>query len=232
MTDDITTTSESAFALAQRQARAFSTSDLVPAQYRGEKSIGNVLIAMELAARLRIPVLAVMQHMHVIHGRPSWSASFLIATINASGKFTPLRYEWGGEPGSQTWACRAVARDAATNEVLEGSWITWVMAQKEGWVSKSGSKWQTMPEQMMRYRAAAFWQRAFCPEIGMGFLTVEEAIDIAPPGAVAAAHVELPPQLSPRGASSLAAVIGLAQSAADAAPEQVELIPTDKDGER
>ena len=52
------------------------------------------------------------------------------------------------------------------------------MAKKEGWFNKSGSKWQTMPEQMLRYRAAAFWQRVYCPEISMGFMTTEEAEDI------------------------------------------------------
>jgi hypothetical protein len=36
-----------------------------------------------------------------------------------------------------------------------------------------------MPNQMLRYRAAAFWQRVYCPEISMGLLTAEEADDIA-----------------------------------------------------
>jgi hypothetical protein len=51
------------------------------------------------------------------------------------------------------------------------------MANKEGWTKKSGSKWLTMPDQMLIYRAAAFWQRAYAPEISMGFLTKEEIED-------------------------------------------------------
>ena len=35
-----------------------------------------------------------------------------------------------------------------------------------------------MPSQMLRYRAAAFWQRVYCPEISMGLITKEEAEDI------------------------------------------------------
>ena len=46
------------------------------------------------------------------------------------------------------------------------------------WVSKQGSKWKSMPSQMLRYRAAAFWQRVYCPEISMGLITKEEAEDI------------------------------------------------------
>lgn len=52
------------------------------------------------------------------------------------------------------------------------------MADKEGWTKKNGSKWQSMPSQMLRYRAAAFWQRVYCPEISMGLITKEEADDI------------------------------------------------------
>ena len=52
------------------------------------------------------------------------------------------------------------------------------MAEKEGWAGKAGSKWKSMPSQMLRYRAAAFWQRVYCPEISMGLMTVEEAEDI------------------------------------------------------
>jgi hypothetical protein len=51
------------------------------------------------------------------------------------------------------------------------------MAEKEGWTSKQGSKWMTMPGQMLRYRAAAFWQRVYAPEISMGFYTKEEVED-------------------------------------------------------
>ena len=52
------------------------------------------------------------------------------------------------------------------------------MAKAEGWTTKNGSKWKSMPSQMLRYRAAAFWQRVYCPEISMGLLTKEEVDDI------------------------------------------------------
>lgn len=52
------------------------------------------------------------------------------------------------------------------------------MAKAEGWLDKAGSKWKTMPELMMRYRAAAFFGRLYAPEITMGMHTTEEVIDI------------------------------------------------------
>lgn len=52
------------------------------------------------------------------------------------------------------------------------------MINAEGWASKNGSKWKTMPDQMFIYRAAAFWQRAYAPELGMGLITTEELGDV------------------------------------------------------
>jgi hypothetical protein len=54
------------------------------------------------------------------------------------------------------------------------------MAKREGWATKSGSKWQTMPDLMIRYRAAAFWGRLYIPELLVGIQTQEEVLDIEP----------------------------------------------------
>jgi hypothetical protein len=52
------------------------------------------------------------------------------------------------------------------------------MAQREGWLNKPGSKWQTMPVQMMMYRAAAFFARAHCSDVLLGIPTYEEVQDV------------------------------------------------------
>ena len=52
------------------------------------------------------------------------------------------------------------------------------MAKKEGWYSKSGSKWQSMPIQMMMYRAGAFFGRVHGPDILMGLPLADEMNDI------------------------------------------------------
>lgn len=83
--------------------------------------------------------------------------------------------------------CVAYATELSTGEILESDPITIDTAIKEGWYTKSGSKWVTMPSLMLTYRAAAFWQRMYCPEISMGFITKEEADDIQD-----AEYVEIP----------------------------------------
>ena len=177
-----------AFDAAQRMARALCSSTLVPREYQGQQGLANSLIALEIAGRMRLSPLVVMQNMTPIHGRPTWSSKFLIATVNASGRFSPLRFVFDN-PQNPT-RCHAVATDKATAEVLEGETITLELARKEGWWSRKDrqgnetSKWQTMTGQMLRYRAAAWWANVYCPEIALGLITQEEALDIEPVKAV------------------------------------------------
>jgi hypothetical protein len=121
--------------------------------------------------------MAVMQSMVPIHGKPTWSAAFLIATVNSCGRFSPMRFRWVGKEGTDDWGCRAYAVEREGNLELVGALVTIAMAKAEGWYSKNGSKWKTMPEQMLQYRAAAFWTRAYAPEIALGMHTSEEIHD-------------------------------------------------------
>lgn len=164
------------FELMQRIAKAFAASDLVPKQYQG--NLPNCMIALDMAQRIGANPLQVMQNLYVVHGTPGWSSKFLIATVNTCGRFSTMRYEWKGEPGEEGFGCRAWAIEKATGERLDGIWVTWKMVNAEGWANKNGSKWRTMEDQMFIYRAAAFWQRAYAPELGMGLQTAEELQDV------------------------------------------------------
>ena len=169
--------SENAFVSVQRMAKALASSTLVPDSYRGEANLGNCIIALELSQRIGASVMAVMQSMVPIHGKPTWSAAFLIATVNSCGRFSPMRFRWVGKEGTDDWGCRAYAVEREGNLELIGALVTIAMAKAEGWYGKSGSKWKTMPEQMLQYRAAAFWTRAYAPEIALGMHTSEEIHD-------------------------------------------------------
>ena len=164
------------FELMQRIAKAFSTADLVPKQYQG--NLANCMIALDMAQRMGANPLQVMQNLYIVHGTPGWSSKFLIATINTCGRYSTLRYEWRGEKGTPDYGCRAWAIERETGERLDGIWVDWAMVNAEGWASKNGSKWKTMPDQMFIYRAAAFWQRAYAPDLGMGLQTQEEIHDV------------------------------------------------------
>lgn len=184
------------FATMQRMGQMYSSSSIVPDTYRNKwaknekgelvnenpSALGNCAIALDMAQRMNVNPLMIMQNLYIVHGNPSFSTKFLISCINASKRFTPLRYEFKGEEGKDDYGCRCYAyevNDKERKEPLYGDWITWSMVKAEGWNAKNGSKWKTMPNQMFRYRAAAFWQRVYCPEISMGFITSEEAYEEA-----------------------------------------------------
>lgn len=174
-----TTESPAGLQITARTLRLISSSTLIPDTYRGDE--GSVAICLDMANRMGLPVLTVLQNLHVIKGRPSWSASFLIGAVNASGRFGPLRFRQVGERGKPSFGFYAEAKDLADGEMLQGEPVTLGMAKAEGWATRKGTKYKTMPGQMLRYRAAAFWARLYAPEIAHGLLTSEEAQTLPDP---------------------------------------------------
>lgn len=186
------------FEATQRIAKMYATSSLIPASLKGDpnkefgtpeqkvqaamqKTYANCTIALNMAQRMNADPLMVMQNLYIVHGQPSFSSKFLIACINKCGRYAPLRYEFKGEQGTDDYGCRAYTyetSDVKHKEPIYGTWVTMGMAKKEGWTTKNGSKWLTMPDQMLIYRAAAFFQRSNCPEISMGLSTSEELQDM------------------------------------------------------
>lgn len=163
------------FEMAQRVATAYSKSTMVPQSYQG--NLSNCLIAMELANRIGASIFAVMQKLAIINGKPSFESTFLIATVNSNGRFTPLRYAFEGKEGTDSWGCRAVAKDKEADSECIGPRVTVKMAKDQGWWGKKGSKWPSMTELMLMYRSAAFWTRVYAPELSMGMHTRDELED-------------------------------------------------------
>lgn len=163
------------YALLRDISKDFASSDIVPQRFQGKAA--NCMIAVNMAVRMQADPLMVMQNLYIVHGTPAWSAQFLISCFNQCGRFDPIQYEFFGKEGTDEWGCRAFAISRSSGARVEGSKITIAIAKKEGWFGKNGSKWQTMPEQMLRYRAASWMIRTCAPEIGMGFQTRDEVED-------------------------------------------------------
>lgn len=166
--------SHDSFVTAQRMATALSASTVVPKEYQG--NVANCLVALELAHRVGVSPLMVMQNTDIIHGRPSWKSTFIIAAVNGCGLYAPLRFEFSGT--GDEWGCVAVTTDLRSGEVVRGPRISIAMAKAEGWYGKSGSKWKTMPELMLQYRSAAFFGRLYIPHILQGMHSTDEYEDI------------------------------------------------------
>ena len=162
-------------AQAWKCSNFLASSALVPETYHAKPE--NCLIALDLANRSGMSPLTVMQNLYIVKGKPAWAGQFAIALVNGSRRFAkPLKPVFFGEEGTNTWGCYMETYDLEGNKVI-GSKITIQMAKDEGWYAKSGSKWQTMPEQMLMYRAGAFFARVHCPDVLYGVQMAEEVKD-------------------------------------------------------
>lgn len=198
--------------LAQRIAKAFAASDMVPQSYRG--NVQNCIIALDMANRMGASPFMVMQNLYIVHGTPGWSSKFLIASFNQSGRFSAIRYEWSADRSE----CTAWAIEKATGERIIGPKVTMEIAKAEGWSTKNGSKWKTMPDLMLMYRAAAFLVRTYAPEIAMGFLTAEEAEDIAPAKVAPAVSIRFSPAQMAQAKAEIASGNATAEGIAERFP--------------
>ena len=68
------------FEVMQRMAKMYTESSIVPEAYRN--NMGNCVIALDMAMRMNLNPLMVMQNLNTVKGNPSWASKFLIATIN------------------------------------------------------------------------------------------------------------------------------------------------------
>lgn len=162
------------FMMATQMAKAFANSTIVPKEYQG--NFANGLVAIEIATRLKTSPLMVMQNLNVIQGRPSWSAQFLIAMVNGSGKYDmELQFEEKNDKNGKPFSCQCWTERYGRK--VTGPVIDMDMANAEGWVQKNGSKWKTMPQIMLRYRAASFFARMNCPELALGYYSKDEIIE-------------------------------------------------------
>ena len=164
------------FEFAQRQAKSLCESNLVPISYQGQKGLPNCLVAIEMSKRMKLSPLTVMQNLNVIHGTPTWSAQFITSQILGCGRFTNFDYLVKGE--GDTLEVQCVATRLEDQKLVKGTTVSMRMARLEGWTRNS--KYQSMPELMLRNRAATFFGRQYIPDLLLGVQTSEEVVDIQP----------------------------------------------------
>ena len=164
------------FEFAQRQAKSLCESNLVPKSYQGQQGLPNCLVAIEMSKRMKLSPLTVMQNLNVIHGTPTWSAQFITSQILGCGRFTNFDYLVKGE--GDTLEVQCVAKRLEDQKLVKGTTVSMRMARLEGWTRNS--KYQSMPELMLRNRAATFFGRQYIPDLLLGVQTSEEVVDIQP----------------------------------------------------
>lgn len=169
-----------AFQHAVGVAGVIAQSSFVPTAFRGK--VGDVVIAVDMAQRLKLSPMMVLQNLVVVHGTPSWKAAFLIALAQARGWDVDYEVEDLGPPvayktkdGASAKAdnlrVRCLLRRGSV--VKRGVPVTTTQAIAAGWANNVQYTHST--ELMLRYRAAAFAVRQFEPAAMLGLMTDEEA---------------------------------------------------------
>jgi hypothetical protein len=169
-------TDQAQFNQLARAAKMLSETNIIPQNYQGKPQ--DCFVAIEMATRMNISPLVVMQNMYVVKGKPSWAGQACTMLINSCGKFKDVKHIYTGKKGTDERGCYVSAVRISDGVELNGVEVTINMAKAEGWTSNP--KWRNMPELMLAYRASAFFARVYCPEALMGVQTYEEVIDTDP----------------------------------------------------
>ena len=233
------------FEHAQRVGKMLAISPLFPEHLRKgslDQSLANAVLVLNMADRLREDPLTVAQNIYFVGGKPGWAASYMIAKANQHGIFAePI--DWESEGKGDTLSVTAfviLARSGKRRSVT----LSMATAKAEGWTKNS--KYQTMPEQMLRYRTATFLIRLYCPEVMVGvpagielelggedYAIVEEkpAEEAAPkPKAAAAKPAETPaapkPKLDPKAEEAETVAEETPHDADGVVTEEVKPAPT------
>ena len=152
-------------------ARALSESSLIPRAFQSRP--GDVLIALDISKRLGLSPFEVLNGITIINGKPTFNAQFSIALANSRGPFMDrISYDVEGSGIGISVTAKATLKDGS----LASATVSMEMAHGEGWTKNP--KYKSMPEHMLKLRAATFLIRTTCPEILLGMHSTEEIADV------------------------------------------------------
>lgn len=182
------------FDQTMRMATALSRSAFVPKAFQGSPE--SCLVAIDLSRRLNVSPMTIFPHLYVIDNKPAFSTQFLITLVNRSGYFERLDWTTGTNGKVKAHFCDykdgsrsqweeevpnhyAIAKltERRTGKTFTSPTIDIAFAELNGWTSKAGSKWRTMPEIMCAYRSASVLIKRICPELTLGMNFAEDVED-------------------------------------------------------
>lgn len=155
-------------------AKTYCQAGNIPDAYKNRPA--DCMIAIDMANRLGVSPLMVMQSLYVVKGKPSWSGQACMSFIQANPNFKDVRPVYVGNPGTPDRGCYISAKRVSDGSEVTGVCVTIKMANAEGWTKNT--KWINMPDLMLAYRASSFFARVHCPSVLMGVAVEGEIEDI------------------------------------------------------
>lgn len=126
----------------------------------------QVMVVAVIAQNLGIPMGIAMNHAYFVHGRLSWSASFIVALVRRS-------------PDCETFYVSESKPDSATvtykrkGEPQNKYTFTIAQARQAGWI-KGGGQWDKRPDIMCRWAALRECARMVWPDVVAGVYMPDE----------------------------------------------------------
>lgn len=164
-----------------RVAQYVSRSGLAP---KGVETPEAVFVAMEMGLELGLPLMASLQNIAVVNGRPTLWGDSQLAVVRSTGELEEFA-EWYEVAGKRvprnpsafddgtTAVCRVKRRGMEAAEAA----FSVADAKRAGLWGKTGP-WSQYPARMMRFRARSFALRDQFGDALRGLLSTEEAADI------------------------------------------------------
>ena len=163
-------------------SKMYAASPLMPDVFKNNPAA--VISILYTSIQLGIPVVTLANEIYIVHGKAGYSGKMMLTLMKRSGRFRNIVYKTQESDdivkgtnvkNTSSWY---EAVNVETGQIVKGAKVSIQMAVDEGWYGKPGSKWKTMPEIMLAYRAAAFFVRMHCPEMTMGLMTTDEIEEI------------------------------------------------------
>lgn len=157
---------------AYKFSEIIAQADIIPSHYRGKPA--NVFIAVQSALRMNLDPMMVMQNTFVISGKLGMNSAFAISLANGSGCLkSGITYDIEGSEDSLKVTAKATLKSSGV-EISYSIGMKEAMA--EGWTKNP--KYSSLPELMLRYRAATLLIRTHMPEVLNGMHMTEELEDV------------------------------------------------------
>lgn len=163
-----------------RFAKAVSVSGLAP---KGIETPEAIFVALEMGLEVGLPMMAALQNIAVINGRPTIWGDAQLAVVRGTGELVLFEewYEEGGKrlarnPATFTDATTAVCRVQRHGYEPAETAFSVADAKRANLWGKSGP-WSQYPARMLRFRARSFGLRDQFGDALRGLRTAEEVMD-------------------------------------------------------
>lgn len=145
-------------------AKALAGAGLLPSAYRDKPA--NVLVAIETGTMLGIAPMAAIQNVHVIEGKPTFSAGLMAALVRRAGHTVRIT-------GDNDKATATIVRADDPGFEFRAEW-TVARAKQAGLTGKG--PWKAYPAAMLKARAISEVARDACQDVFLGPVYVPEEL--------------------------------------------------------